>query len=107
MLKLYHVVLSIFGLIYMVQFVTDRIVKMQMTNSDYLLVLTIAFISTAVIAEEEGVPITVIRRPDYDTVLYLDSHEDNCTQTFSTYLMDERMCVSDQELLNGNVHKSV
>ena len=73
-----------------------------MINSDYLLVITIiAFISTAVTAEE-GVPIQVIRRPDYDTVLYLDSRKD-CEQD-SSYLVDERRCVSNQDLLSGNAH---
>ena len=68
-----------------------------MSRNNYLIVL-MAFVITRVIAKE-GAPLKVIRRPNHDTIFYHSGQED-CQQN-STFLVDERRCISDQELLNG------
>ena len=79
----------------------QRLISQKMPSSDYSLVLMV-IISTAITAEER-VPIKVIRHSDYDTVVYYDGQED-CEQNSSTYVVDERSCESNQELLNGNAY---
>lgn len=56
---------------------------------------------------EEIVPAIVSRRPTGDFVNYLEPKGCDCTNEDNlTYLVDERQCVNNQDLLDGN-HSSV
>ena len=64
--------------------------------------LIIVFVQKSLQKDEETTPVGVMRRPSGDIVFFDNYNEHSaCSVTYTTYLIEERQCVSDQNLLNG------
>ena len=63
--------------------------------------LTIVFVQKSLQKDEETAPVGVTRRLSGDIVFSNYNMHSACSVTYTTYLVEERQCVSDQDLLNG------
>ena len=60
--------------------------------------MMIVFVQKSLQKDEKTIPVGVTRRPSGDIVFFDYKEHFVCR---ATYLVEERQCVSDQELLNG------
>ena len=67
-----------------------------------VVVLFVIRMSSVTVMSEADVPEWVRRRQSLDIYNFLNSSHMTCSIDNSTYLVDERQCVKDQELFDGN-----
>ena len=67
-----------------------------------LLLFLLPLIQKSVTSEKET-PVAVSRRSSGDSIFFNSSHVSTCPSVNATYIVDNRICVNNREVIDGNL----